>query len=112
PPVGQRLLQVGQLAGALLGDDRAAVDDGRAGRVVPPVLQPAQAVEDDAQRRPCPGVPHDSAHGWQRSRVSRRDNARIWLKQTVNVIEQSVVSGRSGTNRPPMVVGLVTMSTG
>ena len=48
----------------------AAVDDGHAGRVVAAVLQPAQPVEHDAQRRPAADVTHDPTHGRQRSRLS------------------------------------------
>src|SRR2546430_1221224 len=39
-----------------------AVEDGDARRVVPPVLQPLQPLEDQADRVLVPHVPHDAAH--------------------------------------------------
>jgi hypothetical protein len=53
-PLGERLLQVGQLAGLLLGQDGAVVDDGHPRGVVPAVLEPAKAVENDAERGRLP----------------------------------------------------------
>ncbi len=65
-PVGQHLLQVGQLAGLLGGAQRRRVavpgPDGDAGRVVPAVLQPPKSVEDDGQGVLRAHVPHDAAH--------------------------------------------------
>ena len=62
-PLGEHLLQVGQLAGLLLGQQLVVADDGDAGRVVAAVLQPPQTVEHDAERRARAGVTHDSTHG-------------------------------------------------
>src|SRR5262249_54010727 len=58
----QRLLQVGELAGPLLGQ-QDAVDNSDAGRVVAAVLQATKAVEHDSQRRATTGVTHDATHG-------------------------------------------------
>ena len=60
-----RLLEVGQLAGPLVRDDRAAVDEGDAGGVVAAVLQTAQALDDDVACLLVADVPHDSAHARQ-----------------------------------------------
>jgi hypothetical protein len=66
--LGQRFLQVGQLARAFLGEQRAgSVQNGHPGRVVPAVLQAAQPVDHDVQRRTAAGVPHDPTHGQHRS---------------------------------------------
>ena len=61
--VGQFLVQVLDPAG-LLGDLQRAVgaDDRDAGRVVAAVLQPAQPLDDDVQRRPGTDVTDDAAH--------------------------------------------------
>ena len=53
----------------LLGDLQPGVADDRdAGGVVPAVLQPAQTLDDDVQRRARPDVTHDAAHGQQPNR--------------------------------------------
>jgi hypothetical protein len=62
-PVGDRLLEVGELAGLLRDRQRRVGDDGDAGRVVAAVLQPAQAVEHHVLGLPGPDVTHDPAHG-------------------------------------------------
>ena len=61
--VGDGLLEVGQLAGALVGHDRAAVDEGDPRGVVAPVLQAPEALDHDAFGRLGTYVPDDSAHG-------------------------------------------------
>ena len=78
PVVGQRglldgLLQVGQLAGALVRGDHAIGDQGDAGGVVAAVLQAPQALDDDVTGLLVADVPHDSAHARQ-SRVTRMAN--------------------------------------
>ena len=70
-----RLLEVGQLAGPLVRDDRAAVDEGDPGGVVAAVLQAAQTLDHDVARLLVADVPHDSAHGRQ-SRCCRPRLAR------------------------------------
>ena len=75
-PSASALLQVGQLAGPLAGQQRAVVDHGHAGRVVPAVLQPPQAVQHDAERRSGARVPHDSAHGPHHSGTSLSPRAQ------------------------------------
>ena len=60
--VGDGLLEVGELAGALVGDDRPGVDERDPRGVVSPVLQPAEPLDDDALGRPGPHISHDSAH--------------------------------------------------
>ena len=68
--VGERLLEVGELAGALAPRDGRRRDDERdPGGVVAAVLQPAQALDDDVLSLLVPDVPHDAAHG---PRVYRR----------------------------------------
>ena len=60
--------EVGQLAGPLAGGDVVAVDQRHAGRVVPAVLEPGQALHHDVQRLAVdvrPDITHDSTHGLQ-----------------------------------------------
>jgi hypothetical protein len=50
-PVGERRLQVGQLAGPLLDEEVArVVDEGDAGRVVAAVFEALQALDEDRSR--------------------------------------------------------------
>jgi hypothetical protein len=63
PFVAERLLQVAQLAGPLLGPQLVTADDGDSGRVVAPVFESPQTVQHDAQRRSRADVSHDSTHG-------------------------------------------------
>src|SRR5919205_62683 len=60
--VGEDLLQVGQLAGLLRRRLPTVSEDGDARRVVPPVLQPAQTLQDDVQGVLQADVSHDAAH--------------------------------------------------
>src|SRR2546429_6856203 len=53
-----------------LGQQGAARDDRHTRRVIPPVLQPAQPVHHDAERRPGARVTHDPAHAPYRIRLS------------------------------------------
>ena len=99
-PLGQHLLQVGQLAGLLLGQQLAVADDRDAGRVVAAVLQPPQSVEHDAERRARAGVTHDSTHGPQPNPASLTARARKPGKQSPNLSERSVTGGNRTTGRP------------
>jgi hypothetical protein len=63
--VGQRLVEVRELAGPLACSDLSVADEGDAGGVVAAVLQPAQALHDDLQGRLAADVTHDAAHGCQ-----------------------------------------------
>ena len=63
-PVGDRRLEVGQLAGPLLDEQVArVVDEGDAGRVVAAVLEALEPFDQDRARLPGPGVADDAAHG-------------------------------------------------
>ena len=73
-PVGDRRLQVGELAGPLLDEEIAGVVDERdAGRVVAAVLEPPQAFDEDRARLPGTGVTNDAAHAVRTS--ARRPTA-------------------------------------
>ena len=62
-PVGDRGLEVGQLAGLLLDEQVAGlVDEGDPGGVVAAVLEPLEALDQDRARLPGAGVADDSAH--------------------------------------------------
>jgi len=58
----QALLEVLQLADRAAAVQAALVDHGDARRVVPAVLEPAQALDDDGHRVPRPHVADDPAH--------------------------------------------------
>ena len=58
-----RLLEVGELAGPLVGASDAVVRERDAGGVVAAVLQAAQALDDDVLGLLVTDVAHDSAHG-------------------------------------------------
>src|SRR5690606_14302199 len=78
--LGQRLLQVGQLAGTLAyqqrAGPRAGADDRHTGRVVTAVLQAPQAVQHDTERRSGARIPHDSAHVGERNPGSLKSAAQ------------------------------------
>jgi hypothetical protein len=61
--VGQLLLEVGELAGALRHGQLPVVHDRDPGRVVAAVLQPPQTVDHDVLRPLGPDVADDPAHG-------------------------------------------------
>ena len=62
-PVGDRRLEVGQLAGLLLDEQVAVVVDQRdAGRVVAAVLEALEALDEDGARLPRTRVADDAAH--------------------------------------------------
>ena len=61
--LGQGRLEVGELAGALLGHQLAVADQRDSSRVVAAVLEPPQTLDHDPQGRLLPHVPHDAAHG-------------------------------------------------
>ena len=63
--VGQRALEVGQLAGALRRRQLAVGQQGDARGVVAAVLQPPQALDDHVEGRLVADVTHDAAHGCQ-----------------------------------------------
>ncbi len=72
--VGDRRLQVGELAGLLLDEEIAGVVDERdAGRVVAAVLEPPQAFDEDRSRRSRTSVTNDAAHAVRTS--ARRPTA-------------------------------------
>ena len=69
-PVGDRRLEVGQLAGPLLDEQVAVlVDERDPGRVVAAVLEALQALDEDGARLTRTGVADDAAHA---GRVSSR----------------------------------------
>ena len=110
--LGQRLLQVGELAGLLLGQDDAVVDDRDAGGVISAVLQPAQPVEDDTERRTTADVTHDPTHVGQRSRLPLTRHAQEPYFRASYVIEMAVRSAprdsrpsRSGPRCPAGCIG-------
>src|SRR5262249_41583865 len=84
--VGQRLVQVGQLPGPLLGDQPVLGEHRHTGRVIPSVLQPAQPVHHDAQRRTGAGVTHDPTHAPYRSGVPLSMLARSRLLCAVDLL--------------------------
>src|SRR5689334_14444363 len=94
--LGQRLVQVGQLPGPLLGQQYALVDHGYASRVIPAVLQPTKPVQYHSERRPGPGVPHDPAHAPYGIRVPLTAAAHSRLIRAVRLREevQSVCAKR------------------
>ena len=62
-PVGDRGLEVRQLAGLLLDEEVAfLVDEGDPGRVVPAILEPLEAFDQDRARLAWPGIADDTAH--------------------------------------------------
>ena len=61
-PVGQRGRQVRELAGALLDEQRAVVEEGDAGGVVAAVLEAPQPLDQDRAGLPGAGVADDAAH--------------------------------------------------
>ena len=70
----ERVLEVDELAGALLARDAVGGDQGDARRVVPAVLEAGQALHDDVQGfavRVRADVSDDSAHGRQPNRRPR-----------------------------------------
>ena len=76
-PVGDRGLEVGELAGLLLDEQVAVlVDEGDPGRVVAAVLEPLEALDEDRPRLPGPGVADDSAHVADVSSASRGSDRR------------------------------------
>ena len=63
-PVGDRGLEVDQLAGPLLDEQvTGVVDEGDPGRVVAAVLEPLEPFDEDGPRLPGTGVTDDAAHG-------------------------------------------------
>src|SRR5436305_5927088 len=58
-PLGDRGVQVGQLAGATLDRDLVTVEDGHAGGVVTAVLEPAQALHDNVESGLLPDIADD-----------------------------------------------------
>ena len=72
-PVGDRGLEVRELAGLLLDEQVAVlVDEGDPGRVVAAVLEPLEALDQDRPRLPGPGVADDAAHVAVLLRVPRQ----------------------------------------
>ena len=61
--VGDGLLEVGQLAGLLVGQQRPVEHERDPGGVVAAVLEPSQALDHHVLRRLLADVAHDSAHG-------------------------------------------------
>ena len=74
---GEARRQVAELARGAAALEAAVLHDGDAGRVVPAILQPAQAVQDHGDRVPPAHVSDDAAHVPDPpppgSAVSRRD---------------------------------------
>ena len=72
-PIGDRGLEVGELAGLLLDEQVAGlVDEGDPGRVVAAVLEPLEPLDQDRARLAGPGVADDSAHVAVLLRVPRQ----------------------------------------
>jgi len=65
--LGQRGPQVAELACPFHPGELPLGDNANASRVIAAVLQPAQAFQDDIERLPMAGVPHNSAHDRQAS---------------------------------------------
>jgi hypothetical protein len=86
----QGRLEVGELAGPLHHRE-APVEHGDAGRVVPPVLEPLQPLEDDGERLVRADVTHDSAHGRTPDASSARSRRG----------ERSHDSNARSSDRPP-----------
>ncbi len=63
--LGEGVDEVRQLAGPLVPDDDATVDQRDAGGVVAAVLQPAETVDHDVESLFAADVSHDAAHGPQ-----------------------------------------------
>jgi hypothetical protein len=61
--VADRLLEVPELAGPLLGGQRPVCGQGDAGGVVAAVLEATQALDDHTLGAPVTHVTHDPAHG-------------------------------------------------
>ena len=71
----ERLAQVGELAGPLLGDHPVSGDEGDTRRVIAAVLEPGQALHDDIQGLAIDAradVANDSTHGGQPSGTADR----------------------------------------
>ena len=66
--LAQQSLEVGQLARLLAHIEALAGDDRDPRGVVAAVLQAAQALDHDLERLLLADVPHDPAHGCQRTR--------------------------------------------
>ena len=65
-PIGDRGLEVGQLAGLLLDEQVAGVvDEGDPGRVVAAVLEPLEPLDEDGPRFARPGVADDPTHAFR-----------------------------------------------
>ena len=63
-PVGDRRLEIDQLAGPLLDEQVAGVVDERdPGRIVAAVFEALEPFDEDGARLPRTGVPDDAAHG-------------------------------------------------
>ena len=72
-PIGDRGLEIDQLAGPLLDEQVAGVVDERdAGRVVAAVLEPLQSFDEDGARFPRSRVSDDAAHAVESSVRARR----------------------------------------
>jgi hypothetical protein len=59
---GDRFLETRELAGAPAQLDRALADDRDARRVVPPILEPPQPVDQNRQDLLVPDLADDPAH--------------------------------------------------
>ena len=102
--VGQRLVEVRQLAGALLRGDLAVVDQSDARGVVAAVLQPAETVDHHALGLLRSDVPDDSTHGRHSTGGAapcpdgtRLPESSAWLPATATVRPPTGIRGATGS---------------